>query len=102
MIPSIKDEQPLTLPLPTIETQPSLLSPKRNLTSFRKKEHIPLPCLHFLSSLIRNLKIPINNDFAFIVCVFVDELWAGVETVETGGDGGVGGEVFAVGRKSVS
>ena len=62
----------LTLPLPAIPRQRTLLRPKRDLRSLGEVENIPLPRLHALARLIADLENAVDDDFHLIISVCVD------------------------------
>ena len=85
--PNVSVVKVILLPLGTIccQYEPGSFSEDR-LTV----KHISLHSMHGLSRLVRDIKLSINYDLHLMVCVFVDQRCALLQSVEAGRDWGSG------------
>ena len=71
------------LSLAGIESQPICLSLESDDSALGKVKHISRNSMYFLTGLIGNVKLPLDNDLHLMVGIGIDEWGAGFESVET-------------------
>lgn len=58
-------------------------------------KNIPRPCSHTLPSLIRDLKLTLNDDLHLVISIRVDQRLPFFKTVQAAGDGFFGVKLLA-------
>jgi hypothetical protein len=78
--PNVSVVNVILLPLGTVRHQhKSRAFPQVELTI----KHIALHCMHLLSRLVRDIEFAINDDLHLMVCVFVDQRRAFLQSIES-------------------